>query len=241
MKYSALKDIVYIGLMFLAIRGTDEYLEKYDYSYDKVMAAIGSEAKRLDKIYGYDKNYLKEDVVKGIPEVEQPSSTEVSSGRVLYIHGLGKYTQSDIYTIKKGVEKFYNISCVISESFETSDFYYNKNTNILLGYKVLTLSNGKSGMNMYVTDEPLSGENSYDLVSGQAKVYGRSSVLSTKEMKNHNDYRNDRLVHVAVHELGHNFGLYHCDDQSCIMKAYGLETNELCDKCKSKINKHLRK
>ena len=72
MKYSALKDIVYIGLMVFVIGGTNEYLEKYDYSYDKVMGSLESEAKRLDKVYGYDKNYSKEEEVK-ITDVEQPS------------------------------------------------------------------------------------------------------------------------------------------------------------------------
>jgi len=238
MKYSALKDIVYIGLMVLAIGGTNEYLDKYDYSYDKVMASIGSEAKRLDKVYGYDKNYSKEDVVEVTPDVEQPSSTEVTSDQVIYIHGFGNYTQSDLYTIKEGVENFYGIRCVISESVESDDFYYDNNTNVLLAYKVLSLSVGKSNMNMYVTDEPLCDENSNNLISGHARINCDGSVISTKEMRNNNHYNNNSLVHTAVHELGHNFGLSHCNNQSCIMKSHGLDTKEFCDECKSKINKH---
>jgi archaemetzincin len=238
MKYSALKDIVYIGLMVLAIGGTNEYLQKYDYSYDKVMASIGSEAKRLDKVYGYDKNYSKEDVVEVTPDVEQPSSTEVTSDRVIYIHGFGNYTQSDLYVIKEGVENFYGIRCVISKSIESGDFYYNNSTNVLLAYKVLTLSVGKSDMNMYVTDEPLCEENSDNLISGHARINCDGSVISTKEMRNNNHYNNNSLVHTAVHELGHNFGLSHCNNQSCIMKSHGLDTKEFCDECKSKINKH---
>jgi archaemetzincin len=235
MKYSALKDIVYIGLMVFVIGGTNEYLEKYDYSYDKVMGSLESEAKRLDKVYGYDKNYSKEEEVK-ITDSEQPSSTEVSSDRVINIHGFGKYTQSDLYTIKEGVENFYGIRCVISESIESDDFYYDNNTNVLLAYKVLTLSVGKSNMNMYVTDEPLCNENSNDLISGHARINCDGSVISTKEMRNNNHYNNTSLVHTAVHELGHNFGLSHCNNQSCIMKSHGLDTKEFCNKCKLKIN-----
>lgn len=235
MKYSALKDIVYIGLMVFVIGGTNEYLEKYDYSYDKVMGSLESEAKRLDKVYGYDKNYSKEEEVK-ITDVEQPSLTEVSSDRVINIHGFGKYTQSDLYTIKEGVENFYGIRCVISESVESDDFYYDNNTNVLLAYKVLTLSVGKSNMNMYVTDEPLCDENSNDLISGHARINCDGSVISTKEMRNNNHYNNTSLVHTAVHELGHNFGLSHCNNQSCIMKSHGLDTKEFCNECKLKIN-----
>ena len=238
MKYSALKDIVYIGLMVFVIGGTNEYLEKYDYSYDKVMASIGSEAERLDKVYGYDKNYSKEDVVEVTPDVEQPSSTEVTSDQVIYIHGFGNYTQSDLYTIKEGVENFYGIRCVISESVESDEFYYENNTNVLLAYKVLTLSVGKSNMHMYVTDEPLCTEDPNDLISGHARINCDGSVISTKEMRNNNHYNNNSLVHTAVHELGHNFGLSHCNNQSCIMKSHGLDTKEFCNECKSKINKH---
>jgi len=235
MKYSALKDIVYIGLMVFVIGGTNEYLEKYDYSYDKVMGSLESEAKRLDKVYGYDKNYSKEEEVK-ITDSKQPPSTEVSSDRVINIHGFGKYTQSDLYTIKEGVENFYGIRCVISESVESDDFYYDNNTNVLLAYKVLTLSVGKSNMNMYVTDEPLCNENSNDLISGHARINCDGSVISTKEMRNNNHYNNTSLVHTAVHELGHNFGLSHCNNQSCIMKSHGLDTKEFCNECKLKIN-----
>ena len=237
MKYSALKDIVYIGLMVLTIGGINEFLEKHNYSYDNVMASIGSEAKRLDKVYGYDKNYSKNDEVVS-NDVEQPTSTEVSSERVIYIHGFGKYTQSDLYTIKEGVEKFYGVRCVISESVESGDYYYDNNTNVLLAYKVLSLSVGKSNMNMYVTDEPLCNEDSNDLISGHARINCDGSVISTKEMRNNNHYNNTSLVHTAVHELGHNFGLSHCNNQSCIMKSHGLDTKEFCDECKSKINKH---
>jgi len=237
MKYSALKDIVYIGLMVLAIGGTNEYLEKYDYSYDKVMASIGSEAERLDKVYGYDKNYVKNDE-EVTTEVKQPSSTEVSSDQVIYIHGFGDYTQSDLYTIKEGVENFYGIRCVISGSENSSDFYYEKNTDVLIAYKVLSLSVGKSNMHMYVTDEPLCNENPNDLISGHARINCDGSVISTKEMRNNNHYNSTSLVHTAVHELGHNFGLSHCNNQSCIMKSHGLDTKEFCDECKSKIKKH---
>lgn len=238
MKYSALKDIVYIGLMALTIGGINEYLEKYDYSYDKVMASIGSEAERLDKVYGYDKNYSKEDVVEVTNDVEQPSPTEVSSDQVIYIHGFGKYTQSDLYTIKEGVENFYGIRCVISDNVESDEFYYDNNTNVLLAYKVLTLSVGKSNMNMYVTDEPLCNEDSDNLISGHARINCDGSVISTKEMRNNNHYNSTSLVHTAVHELGHNFGLSHCNNQSCIMKSHGLDTKEFCNECKSKIKKH---
>jgi predicted Zn-dependent protease len=93
-------------------------------------------------------------------------------------------------------------------------------------------------MNMYVTDEPLCNENSNDLISGHARINCDGSVISTKEMRNNNHYNNNSLVHTAVHELGHNFGLSHCNNQSCIMKSHGLDTKEFCDECKSKINKH---
>jgi archaemetzincin len=51
-----------------------------------------------------------------------------------------------------------------------------------------------------------------------------------------------RLKKVSCHELGHNFGLPHCPNKTCIMQdaAETIKTIDnvslhLCDECKAKI------
>lgn len=53
------------------------------------------------------------------------------------------------------------------------------------------------------------------------------------------------LIKVALHELGHNFGLPHCEfDEQCVMRDAAEKlstlnevTNELCDHCRSSVEK----
>jgi archaemetzincin len=54
----------------------------------------------------------------------------------------------------------------------------------------------------------------------------------------------DRLIKIAVHEVGHNLGLSHCDNKKCVMTdaAEKIATVDeagmhLCEVCKSKLAK----
>jgi archaemetzincin len=72
---------------------------------------------------------------------------------------------------------------------------------------------------------------------------GPSCVVSTYRLKNVD--RNlfiSRLKKICIHELGHNFGLDHCETPHCVMadaveKIQTVDSVgfELCDKCRRKI------
>lgn len=54
----------------------------------------------------------------------------------------------------------------------------------------------------------------------------------------------DRLMKICVHELGHNFGLPHCENKSCVMadavekiSTVDNEGMELCEKCRKIIGR----
>lgn len=55
-------------------------------------------------------------------------------------------------------------------------------------------------------------------IMGLAYCPGRSGIVSSYRLKHTNkDVYFSRIKKVAVHELGHNFGLPHCPDVQCVM------------------------
>ena len=79
-------------------------------------------------------------------------------------------------------------------------------------------------------------------IMGLGEQPGKSCVLSTYRLRTTNTTLfNDRVIKVALHEIGHNLGLPHCQySKTCYMedavgtvKSVDRETRELCPHCKS--------
>lgn len=85
-------------------------------------------------------------------------------------------------------------------------------------------------------------------VFGEAQVPGACAVVSLHRLREEfyglpprEDLVQERLVKEAVHELGHTFGLRHCDDWRCVMtSSHGVErldvkTADFCRDCRHRI------
>ncbi len=82
-------------------------------------------------------------------------------------------------------------------------------------------------------------------VFGEAQLGGRCAIVSYHRL-NQEFYglppdpgvAGDRLVKEAVHEIGHTFGLTHCDDYACVMAAshavewLDVKSRSLCEVCR---------
>ena len=74
-------------------------------------------------------------------------------------------------------------------------------------------------------------------VFGEAQVEGDCAVVSTARLREEfyglpprEDLLDQRLVKEAVHELGHTFGLRHCENWRCVMaSSYAVERIDLKD------------
>lgn len=77
-----------------------------------------------------------------------------------------------------------------------------------------------------------------DMCNGIIPLYGstdeRTSIISSS-MDSNFEY----TTSTVMHELGHQFGLWHCDNDNCVMATYGPNSSlMLCRKCK-KLYRHV--
>jgi len=81
-------------------------------------------------------------------------------------------------------------------------------------------------------------------VFGEAQLQGALAVVSTHRLRQEfyglpadDHLLSERLLKEAVHELGHTFGLTHCDDTGCAMAPshavewIDLKTAQYCSRC----------
>jgi archaemetzincin len=85
-------------------------------------------------------------------------------------------------------------------------------------------------------------------VFGEAQLNGIAAVVSTHRlanpfygMKEDTKLSFKRLEKEVVHELGHTFGLYHCNQFECVMRSstyveeIDLKRLEMCSNCSAKL------
>jgi archaemetzincin len=79
-------------------------------------------------------------------------------------------------------------------------------------------------------------------VFGEARLGGRAAVVSTARLGPPGPLLAERLAKEAVHELGHTYGLLHCDIERCVMlrsptlRDVDAKSDELCRDCRSRLN-----
>jgi archaemetzincin len=85
-------------------------------------------------------------------------------------------------------------------------------------------------------------------VFGEARLDGKTALVSLHRLRQEfyglppdAELLQARLLREAVHELGHTFGLRHCDDWRCVMassssvEAIDLKEAALCPICRAKV------
>ena len=86
-------------------------------------------------------------------------------------------------------------------------------------------------------------------VFGEAQLGGKAALVSICRLQQEfyglppdDEMLTGRLLKEAVHELGHTYGLRHCDDWQCAMSSshavekIDAKTPELCTRCRRAVS-----
>ncbi len=178
---------------------------------------------------------------------------------IVLIQPFGKISKEKIELIKTEIEGFYNCGEVrVANALDLPAMaWYEPRKRYVADSLLVYLKNNKPANVDYViglTDKDIAtrkGEIENYGIMGLGFCPGNFCVVSTFRVKSkvkNVQHFNERFVKVCLHELGHNFGLPHCNENdSCFMndadgtvKSVDREKKWLCESCRKKINNYIK-
>lgn len=197
--YSFLKDVVYVALVMIVIGGLYEYLEKHNWDYSSIITG---------------------DLLEQRPIETTSMNTYDDLGKVVYIKGLGNFSESDLLKAESVIESYYHIDCTIDGSTDLDQEFYN--SNVIKGHEALDHLRVSGKKVIYVTNDEMMSTETDKSIKGCSRINGNTIIVRTKTLKR-----------TLIHEYAHTLGLDHCDNNGCALaKGHG---EELCSECKNKI------
>lgn len=185
----------------------------------------------------------------------------VTKETTIAIQPFGNFSNSETKLIQKNIKDFYKCKIEILQpiGFPNNAFvnikspryradtlirFLRKNMeskyNFVIGLTNKDISTTKySNRTTKTIKEPKKRYRDWGIF-GLGFMPGKSCIVSTYRLKDKNF--KSRFTKICCHELGHNFGLPHCPNKTCIMQDAaetiktidGVDLN-LCESCKKKI------
>lgn len=174
-----------------------------------------------------------------------PQAWSDEGRRVVYVQALGKaLPDADVEMVMRALRAFYAVEVKSLGRVELPKSAYYKKRARYRAEKLLDFlkprlpSDGKRILGLTGVDISTTKGKIDDWgILGLATIDGAACVLSSfrcKRLAKNAEHARVRLGKVAVHEIGHTFGLDHCPNRGCLMEDGGgsvLTTDREYDLC----------
>lgn len=193
------------------------------------------------------------------PRISLPKNNK---NKIIAIQPFDNFNENDLSLLKEEISDIFHARVIIlkqkeipvlpklfpTESYAADSllFFLSKMKNDSIAEII-----GITHKNIYTSDQPtlrkINANNTYTYsanIIGLGYINGNACIISdSRLMSTDRDLYMNRLKKVTFHEIGHNLGLAHCNDSSCIM----AESNEsivylnkpgcnFCKKCRKQIH-----
>lgn len=172
---------------------------------------------------------------------------------LVHLLPVGELSAAVLDELRRAIPRYFQVSCEVLSAVLDPSFAYHPERQQHHSSEIL------QGMQRFI--RPASwrvlGVTSVDLyipilkyVFGEAQVHGPCALVSMYRLRQEfyglpsdESLLRERLIKEAVHELGHTFGLRHCQDYRCAMaSAHAVEWIDLreaapCQACSVQTNR----
>ena len=157
--------------------------------------------------------------------------------------------------IRKQLGLIFNSEILINDIDLDLQQFFNESRNQYYSTEIIStaipLTESLEGKTLFLVDVDLFVP-VFTYLFGEAQLNGKLSIVSTFRLYEefYTGRTNDKLFYKRVlkevlHELGHNFGLRHCEDWNCVMhSSAGIEEVDVkgefyCKNCETVVNNNL--
>ncbi len=147
--------------------------------------------------------------------------------RYIYLVPIGDIDKRYFPNLCNDLTFRFKLKCFVKPSIAYPEYAYNPNRRQYLASKILNelkkIKVDDINKVLGITDVDLYARG-LNFVFGQAELEGRNCLISVIRLDPrfyHDNYNKnlfyDRILKEAIHELGHTFGLKHCNNRKCVM------------------------
>ena len=179
-------------------------------------------------------------------EKGKETTTNNKIPKQISIYCMGGYPADSVQYLEVCLRKYFPNVRVMPNNINLPSQYFNKERNRYLASGLLDeLAKHRNndaviGVTDYIIFKPNKKSDTFGIM-GMSYTNTFKSIVSTKIPLNGKEQSKDNICKLALHELGHGFGLKHCPNETCYMvDAEGtmkiVNAIGFCESCKHVLN-----